>query len=248
METNKAIIVGLVFIIFLSLIGILLVPSGNKDDKAAEEEEIGGILDDAISTIHDSPDKPTPSEGEGSNDNTSQDVPDSLIRKRADEVSRLREDALARRSDTTHYSYGETTAVSSTSGGSSTTPTSGASATAPKGGHETAIQSALAKEQQQWQSTVNGLLSWANMNRTATESRVRAQQLREEADRIRQDAKTCCSDIPNPSSVRASMNRRASLMDELANRLSATSGNNAKMRIFIDDLKNRYNNINIASF
>ncbi len=93
------------------------------------------------------------------------------------------------------------------------------------------IQKEIEAEKEKARAFIEGLFKWLNTNRTATQSRARAYEIEQDAERIRKEADQA------EAHLKPLMVERADLMDKYATRLSATRSNDYKIRILMQDLE-----------
>lgn len=93
------------------------------------------------------------------------------------------------------------------------------------------IQKEIEAEKEKARAFIEGLSKWLNTNRTAMQSRARAYEIKQNAERIRKEVKQA------EAHLKPLMIDRADLMDRYATRLSATRGNDRKIRILMQDLE-----------
>jgi len=94
----------------------------------------------------------------------------------------------------------------------------------------------IQREREKTIEFLGGILSWGNLNTNATQARIEAAKIREDAKTVREQAESAKPEI------REEMLRRANLMESYANRISATRGNKQKMRILLYDVEHDIQN------
>ena len=92
---------------------------------------------------------------------------------------------------------------------------------------------AVANEAKKTDEFYASLAATLNPNLNATQARARAKLIMDEAASVRKDAES------QPSEVKSAMLQRASIMEDYSRRISANGGNSRKMRILIQELKQK---------
>ncbi|RKZ29124.1 hypothetical protein DRQ36_09330 [bacterium] len=232
MNVDRTVLFGVVILAVVGLLIIVFVlptKSGETENKPEPALDIGNIIDEAVTTIEETPEKiPTPV------GNTTGAVDTPLIAPR-DLADRYAEDLKRQREEVTTM-IGE---AIDTSGAGELTDRETTVVTSPVSEEDDRIiiEEALAQEQEKWENFVEELQSWVNIGRSAYQSRARAEEIRNQARQIYEDTPAVDEVYPDPDRIKACMTRRADLMMELANRLSSTRGNDRKISILIKDLE-----------